>query len=214
MCFTLNRIMKVALAFALLSFAYATPEQSVLEYFPVFNAAKADIDELKQLMTDLKAEVADLRAENQRFRDELNSNYTATRVAFYAYMSVDRGIDWFSLDKKIIYDKVNLNIGDGYDVLTGVFTAPSSGTYIFNTVSVAYNKSYMTLLLKINGNTADIAFPDAFDHDDRSTATTVTIVMLLKGDQVYAVNGDKKGGRMMESGDHDARCSFSGYRLY
>lgn len=68
--------MKVALAFALLSFAYATPERSVLEYFPVFNAAKADIDELKQLMTDLKAEVADLRAENQRFRDELNSNYT------------------------------------------------------------------------------------------------------------------------------------------
>lgn len=60
-------------------------------------------------------------------------SFVATRVAFYAYMSVDRGIDWFSLDKKIIYDKVNLNIGDGYDVLTGVFTAPSSGTYIFNT---------------------------------------------------------------------------------
>ncbi|CAC5425150.1 C1QL [Mytilus coruscus] len=202
--------MKVSFAFALLSFAYATPEQSVLEYFPVFNEAKSNIDELKQLMADLKAEVADLKAENQRIQEELN----ATRVAFYAYMSVDRGIDWFSLNKKIIYDKVNLNIGDGYDALTGVFTAPSSGTYIFNTVSVAYNKSYMTLLLKINGITADIAFPDAYDHDDRSTATTVTIVMLQKGDQVYAVNGDKKGGRMMESGDHDARCSFSGYRLY
>ncbi|CAC5425139.1 unnamed protein product [Mytilus coruscus] len=199
--FTLKRMMKVSFVFALLSFAYATPEQSVLEYFPVFNEAKSNIDELKQLMADIKAEVADLKAENQRLREELN----ATRVAFYAYMSVDRGIDWFSLNKKIVYDKVNLNIGDGYDALTGVFTAPSSGTYIFNTVSVAYNKSYMTLLLKINGITADIAFPDAYDHDDRSTATTVTIVMLQKGDQVYAVNGDKKGGRMMESGDHDAR---------
>lgn len=68
--------------------------------------------------------------------------------------------------------------------------------------------------MKINGLTADIAFPDAYNHDDRSTATTVTVVTLEKGDQVYTVNGDKKGGKMMESGDHDARCSFSGYRIY
>ena len=35
----------------------------------------------------------------------------------------------FALNVKIIFDNVNVNVGKGYNVTTGVFTVPHNGTY-------------------------------------------------------------------------------------
>ena len=35
-------------------------------------------------------------------------------------------------EKTVVYNRVDLNVGNGYDVKNGVFTAPVAGLYVFN----------------------------------------------------------------------------------
>ena len=77
---------------------------------------------------------------------------------------------------------------------------------------VAYDKSYAVVHLKVNGKTRDVMFPDAMDHKDRSTAATVTVVKLQKGDTVKMEVQSSRGGNHLESNVY-SRCSFSGYLL-
>ena len=78
---------------------------------------------------------------------------------------------------------------------------------------VAFDKSWAVVHLKVNGATRDVMFPDAGNHIDRSTATTVTVVKLQKGDTVrLQVYSTSYGGNYLES-NLNSRCSFSGYKL-
>jgi hypothetical protein len=42
----------------------------------------------------------------------------------------------------IIYDSVDLNIGNGYDKTTGKFTTPSSGLYVFHITTGSLDSSH------------------------------------------------------------------------
>ncbi|XP_061181192.1 complement C1q-like protein 4 [Saccostrea echinata] len=133
-------------------------------------------------------------------------------IAFYAYMSNNVMVKTFSKHKTFVYDRVETNIGNGYDARSGKFTAPESGVYVFHSSTTAHNKSHCTVEIVQNSAVKDIAWADAIDHNDRASASTMTILNLKKGDIVNTRVGVTYGGNFMES-DIYTRMSFSGFKL-
>ena len=130
-------------------------------------------------------------------------------VAFFAYLSKN----WSKLGKgtTLVYDKVNLNDGDGYNKATGKFTAPSSGLYVFHVSTGAMDRTHAVIELVLNRNVRNIAWADSADHTDRTFATTVTPLRLKKGD-VGSTRTGYAAGRYIES-TANIRTSFSGVKI-
>lgn len=139
-------------------------------------------------------------------------SFLGKQVAFFAYMSKNMKTNTFSRHKIFVYDRIEINVGNGYDVRSGKFTAPESGVYVFHTSTVALDKSHCIVEVVQNGVVKDIGWADAMDHRDRASASTMTILQLKKGDVVNSRVGNYFGGNYMESNAYN-RMSFSGFKL-
>ena len=133
-------------------------------------------------------------------------------VAFYAYRSHNMSTHSNIKYKQILYDVVDLNIGNGYDVTNGKFKAPSEGLYLFHVSTGVYDKSWANTELIHNGVVKDIGWPDSGNHFDRNQVTTATPLNLTRNDVVYVRVGRKYGGRYIESNSF-IRTSFSGVKI-
>uniref|UniRef100_K1PYY5 Complement C1q-like protein 4 n=1 Tax=Magallana gigas TaxID=29159 RepID=K1PYY5_MAGGI len=127
-------------------------------------------------------------------------------------MSQNVLINTISKYKTFVYDRVETNVGNGYNVQTGNFTAPESGIYVFHTTTAAFDKSHSTIEIVANGQVKDITWADAMDHDDRAVASSMTVLSLTEGDVVYVRVGLLFGGNYLESNQY-TRMSFSGFKL-
>lgn len=136
-----------------------------------------------------------------------------TPIAFYAYLRGNLPLQTIQTHQTIVYDQVDLNLGNGYNKANGKFTTPMNGTYVFHIATGARDQSHATVELMVNGIIKDVSWADSMDHADRSFATTATPVSLKQGDVVLARIGSLHGGNILES-DSAIRCSFSGFRLY
>ncbi|XP_061180510.1 complement C1q-like protein 4 [Saccostrea echinata] len=134
------------------------------------------------------------------------------QVAFYASMSSNVQIKTFSKYKIFVYDRVETNIGNGYDAKSGKFIAPESGVYVIHTTTVAFDRSYSIIEIVQNGVIRDVGLADAYNHSDRASSSTLTILNLKKGDVVNTRVGSSYGGHYLESNTW-ARMSFSGFKL-
>lgn len=110
--------------------------------------------------------------------------FIGQQIAFFAYMSKNVAIKTLSKYKTFVYDRLETNTGNGYDIKSGKFTAPESGHYVFHTSTTAYDKSYSVIEIVKNNKLVDVALADANDHNDRAAASTMTILSLAKGDTV------------------------------
>uniref|UniRef100_K1R977 Heavy metal-binding protein HIP n=1 Tax=Magallana gigas TaxID=29159 RepID=K1R977_MAGGI len=118
----------------------------------------------------------------------------------------------FVVYKTFVYDRVETNTGNGYDIKSGKFTAPESGHYVFHTSTTAYDKSYSIIEIVKNNKLVDVALADANDHNDRAAASTMTILSLAKGDTVLVRAGAYYSGYYLETSQY-TRMSFSGFKL-
>ncbi|XP_061165718.1 complement C1q tumor necrosis factor-related protein 3-like [Saccostrea echinata] len=134
------------------------------------------------------------------------------QIAFYAYMSNNVQIKTLSKHKIFVYDRVETNIGNGYDAKSGKFIAPESGVYVIHSTTVSYDRSYSIIEIVQNDVIKDIALADSYSHGDRDSSSTLTILNLKKGDVVNARVGPTYGGHYLESNIY-ARMSFSGFKL-
>ena len=125
----------------------------------------------------------------------------AGAVSFYAI----RNTPYSTTNSVIPYDGLQLNIGGGMNLKTGVFTVPVNGRYFitFKATSGKANASNW-LVLGLNDGVIGV-----------STATTNWISMplfatmnLKKGDKIYAKLAD---GSLMDDGLHHTH--FSGFLL-
>ncbi|CAG2197104.1 C1QL [Mytilus edulis] len=130
-------------------------------------------------------------------------------VAFYAYMFNPENNP--SVHLTLIYDVSVTNVGNGYNHVTGIFTAPTSGVYVFIWVTRVSSGEHPTQLM-INNSVYGVIFLRAKNGDDGSVSGTV-VAYVTKGDSVFVrVHSTYAGDGQINSNEH-GRPSFSGWLL-
>nr|XP_022292394.1 protein lava lamp-like [Crassostrea virginica] len=113
----------------------------------------------------------------------------------------------------LVFPDIIYSEGKGYDSNTGVFTAPTEGTYLFYiSIQSAYRK-YIYLDIVLNGSSKVRSM--AFYGSGRTisiyqTGTNLVILHLTVGDRVWVKRTDGTG----YYSDSGHVCTFSGIRLY
>ncbi|XP_035242039.1 cerebellin 20 [Anguilla anguilla] len=114
----------------------------------------------------------------------------------------------------IVYEYVFLNLGDNYNRVDGVFTAPRAGVYSLALTVYSDSGAPGSLLmacanLRVNG--ADVAkLNDDNDEDQEDSATAVLALQLAAGDRVSVYL--PAGCSLCDNASH--YNTFSGFLLY
>ena len=110
------------------------------------------------------------------------------KVAFTAGVT-SQSTTWNS--GTLIFNSVILNVGNGYNPSTGVFTPPVAGTYVFYVTAVEYIKQFLNVDIVLNS----VSKVRTMGHNDAAykTGTNMVILNLQKGDSVWVRYASGKG---------------------
>ncbi|XP_054626975.1 complement C1q tumor necrosis factor-related protein 4-like [Dunckerocampus dactyliophorus] len=110
---------------------------------------------------------------------------------------------------KLVLDGVYVNMGDGYDNSTGIFTAPYEGIYFFTLTCHAFDGNISLLVCKkVDGNVDWMMRVYDNTKDERHSATNSRMIRLEKGDEVYV---RPYGGHDLQQ--HNGQTVFSGFLI-
>ena len=106
------------------------------------------------------------------------------KVAFLAIMETTTS---FSSESTILFDTVRINIGSGFNVDDGIFTAPNDGAYQFSVTMMTSQDGEIWAYFNLNGKR--IAYIYAHGSESRHDQGANTVILQLnKGDRVGVVN--------------------------
>ncbi|XDV25850.1 hypothetical protein PO909_029695 [Leuciscus waleckii] len=193
---------------------------------------KVNIRELTATVTEQKANIRALETrltEQQTFiLEELNkkndeiSNLTLSQVeelrkenrdreiAFSASLMQSGGGDIgpFTTEITLTYRNVFTNIGNAYNPVTGVFTAPLKGAYMFRVSVYSYGPTSAAAVIYKNGERVVMAH--AHQAKDRLNSSNGVVLILEVGDVVYVRLWS--GTRIYDTQNN--RNTFSGFLLF
>ena len=130
-------------------------------------------------------------------------------VAFYAYMSHDLSAPGGG--HVLVFDVVKTNVGSAYNHHDGIFTAPSTGSYVFSwTVTSGYH-SYVYSELMVNSSPFGKLLTNSQATADEHVASSVVAVALTQGDVVYVRVAGSSGTLASQS---NVYTSFTGWKLF
>lgn len=160
---------------------------------------------LETIVATLSQRVDQLAADNVQLRARLNA--LEQPVAFWSRFA-NADISGLAVGQTLAFDTVLHNAGSAYDVHTGVFTVPTSGTYVFfvRVMTHAGDTDSVYLTLTVNGQALTVAWASGQEFNEGFTTATLH---LDAGDKVYVTFGDGHD-RSLWGGWH---TSFSGFRL-
>ncbi|XP_062609780.1 complement C1q tumor necrosis factor-related protein 3-like, partial [Saccostrea cucullata] len=143
-----------------------------------------------------------------------------THVAFYAFYS--NNFKALPTGTTLIFDSVETNLNSGYNKITGIFTAPTSGVYAFTWTlhaaslhvagSSGSNYGEMNASIKLNGVTKGAIVADTETQYDNAAGTGFVILNLKAGDEIKIVSGYTGQGAMYST-NQNGRTSFSGFQI-
>ena len=95
-------------------------------------------------------------------------------------------------NRKIVYNRVLVNVGSGYNVADGVFTAPQSGNYVFLWNVMTRTTECDVYLYKNGASTHLEAFADgaSFVGNSDDSGSMSQVLPLSVGDRVWVYVGD------------------------
>ncbi|XP_067247353.1 uncharacterized protein [Chanodichthys erythropterus] len=193
---------------------------------------KGNIRELTATVTEQKGNIraleTQLREQQMFILEELNkkneeiSNVTQSQVEELRKENRDREIAFsaglmqsgsgyvgpFTTDITITYKKVFTNIGNAYNPVTGVFTAPLKGAYMFR-VSV-YGHGGTPSTVSIYKNEEKVVIAHDVQAQDRVNSSNGVVLILEVGDVVYVRLWS--GTRIFD--DTNNFNTFSGFLLF
>ncbi|XP_078317282.1 uncharacterized protein LOC111103848 [Crassostrea virginica] len=158
------------------------------------------IDDLKNTTSSLRGDFGDYETNQLKISATISSlelfriNQTLSKcdpkqnVAFTAGVT-SQSTTWNS--GTLIFDKVILNVGNGYNPSTGIFTSPVAGTFVFYVTAVEYSKQdlYVDIVLNSVSKVRTMGYSDAAYQ----TGTNMVILNLQKGDSVWVRHYSGKG---------------------
>ena len=104
-------------------------------------------------------------------------------IAFSTVLT--HGVTYMGEHQMVVYDKVLLNDGNGYNHFTGTFTCSVSGVYLFMYHLGIQVETQTWLHLMVNGITQNSATADGRHHHQELQGSNSAIVRLSKGDSVW-----------------------------
>ncbi|XP_041662327.1 complement C1q-like protein 4 [Cheilinus undulatus] len=137
--------------------------------------------------------LSELEKELTKTKTVLN-NVRASRSAFSVALTNQAKLECFGPfrdDKLIRYQHVFINLGDGYDLNTGIFTVPRSGVYslaltVYSDAGSPGNSLAACAGLLVNGQV--VAGPRERNMQDQEDSATIVLAVHLKAGDKVAVN--------------------------
>ncbi|XP_048022285.1 uncharacterized protein LOC125252764 [Megalobrama amblycephala] len=199
-------------------------KENIRELTATVTEQKENIRELTAADTEQKENI---RALEMQLRDEMNkkndemSNLTLSQVelrkenrdreiAFSAGLMQSGGgyVGPFTTDITLTYRNVLTNIGNAYNPVTGIFTAPLKGAYMFRVTVHGHGGTPATASIYKNGEHMVVA------HDvqaqDRLNSSNGVVLILEVGDVVYV----RLGSSTRIADNWNNYNTFSGFLLF
>uniref|UniRef100_A0A672LCD0 C1q domain-containing protein n=1 Tax=Sinocyclocheilus grahami TaxID=75366 RepID=A0A672LCD0_SINGR len=187
--------------------------------FPDIHAA------LRELTATITEQKANIRALETRLRDaektaeqqavileELNKKNDDREIAFSAALmeSGSGDVGPFPTDITLTYRNVFTNIGNAYNPITGIFTAPLKGAYMFSFSVYGHGNPLTPSTVSIVKNEQRVVV--AHGHQDQyAVNSSKGVVLVLEvGDVVYVRLWS--GSKINDNEDN--HITFSGYLLF
>ncbi|XDV25800.1 hypothetical protein PO909_029656 [Leuciscus waleckii] len=142
---------------------------------------------------------------------ELRKENRDREIAFSAgLMKSDSGnyIGPFTTEITLTYRNVFTNIGNAYNPVTGVFTAPLKGAYMFRISVIGVGPTPASAAIYKNGEHVVIAY--AYQAKDHLNSSNGVVLILEVGDVVYVRLWS--GSRIYDSNNN--HNTFSGFLLF
>ncbi|XP_059167221.1 complement C1q-like protein 3 isoform X2 [Physella acuta] len=128
------------------------------------------------------------------------------RVAFSAGLTKSLNV---SEHVNVTFDRVWVNVGNGYNPTTGVFTAPHDGTYSIMYHGLAEYDGTLWLDLYKNSNYLSSAY--AHITGQYGAASNSIVLALTAGDELYITG---HGSSILYGLPDDVYATFTGYLLF
>ncbi|XP_051747903.1 uncharacterized protein LOC127511199 isoform X18 [Ctenopharyngodon idella] len=194
----------------------------------------ATVTEQKEKNRELTATVTEqkenIRALETQLRDEMNkkneeiSNLTLSQVEELRKENRDREIVFsaalmqsgsgyigpFTTEITLTYRNVFTNIGNAYNPITGIFTAPLKGAYMFRISVYGHGGITSTAAIHKNGKQVVSAHDIQPQAQDRLNSSNGVVLILEVGDVVYVRLWS--GNRIVDS--YNNHNTFSGFLLF
>ncbi|XP_053728175.1 complement C1q-like protein 2 [Synchiropus splendidus] len=146
--------------------------------------------QIQRMKTFFNMSISEVEAELEKTKNILN-NIRSARSAFSVALTNSKDLTCFGPfrdDVLIKYQHVFINLGQGYDVTTGIFTVPRSGVYslaltVYSDAGAPGNTLAACGSLQVNGRV--VAGPSERNmQDQEDSATIVMAIHLHAGDKV------------------------------
>ena len=116
---------------------------------------------------------------------ELQSQVIVPTVSFNVRKAKDLTLDQYQV---ITFEHVIQNNGRAYDEVTGVFTAPYDGTYLFAVQVCAFRAKDGNFILVVDDRNNEILVVADYEKETSYTSTSGTVVhRLAKGQEVWVM---------------------------
>eukprot|EP00105_Crassostrea_gigas_P038572 XP_019922720.1 PREDICTED: uncharacterized protein LOC105328060 isoform X1 [Crassostrea gigas] len=113
----------------------------------------------------------------------------------------------------LVFPTVIYSVGTGYNPITGIFTAPTAGTYVFyvSVESAHHQLIYVDIVMNGSSKVRAMAwYGGGSSISVYQTGTNLVILHLQTGDRVWV----RRGGGAGYYSDSDHITTFSGFKLY
>ncbi|XP_060563700.1 complement C1q-like protein 4 [Ruditapes philippinarum] len=132
------------------------------------------------------------------------------RTAFTVYAT--KPIEHLGVGQPIKFDKILTNVGDDYNIHTGIFTVPVDGIYAFSFYIAEYQVHEFYASLVVDGDRTVQGIADALSGDQDIQGGNFAILSLRAG-QTVSLESDVSDGYIWAAKTQRFE-SFSGFLLY
>ncbi|CAN9509742.1 unnamed protein product [Ophioblennius macclurei] len=182
------------------------------------DALETRLNETMDELSRQKLQTEELKKENEELRSRLEAtekeieklNQTAPQIAFSASLADSSEIyKGPCTDNTLSFKRVFANIGDGYDLNTGIFTAPVGGLYFFTFSTYGYN-THATGAILLKNNVRQVSTYDSPSADGADSSSNAAVLRLAAGDEVHMELWND--GRVYDN--LNGHTTFSGFLLF